>query len=192
MRIGLFFGSFNPIHQGHLILSQFILDQIKLDEIWFVVSPQNPLKSPIDLYDEKDRLNMVALAIKDQPLFRVCDIEFDMPRPSYTFDTLTALTKKHPKDEFAIILGSDNLQHFDKWKEHEQILLEYDLIVYNRENNPGGDFAKNQKVRLLKGPMLNISSTQIRSYLRLGRGIKFMVPKEVEEYLVKLKEEADS
>lgn len=189
MRIGLFFGSFNPIHQGHLILSQFILDQIKLDEIWFVVSPQNPLKSPIDLYDEKDRLNMVQLAIQDQPLFRVCDIEFEMPRPSYTFDTLTALTKKYPKNEFAIILGSDNLQHFDKWKEHEQILLEYDLIVYNRENNPGGDFAKNQKVRLLKGPMLNISSTQIRSYLRLGRGIKFMVPKEVEAYLLKLKEE---
>ncbi len=188
MRIGLFFGSFNPIHQGHLILSQFILDQIKLDEIWFVVSPQNPLKSPIDLYDERDRLNMVELAIKDQPLFRVCDIEFDMPRPSYTWDTLTALAKKHPKNEFALILGSDNLQHFDKWKEHEQILLEYDLIVYNRENNPGGDFAKNQKVRLLKGPMLNISSTQIRSYLRLGRGIKFMVPREVEEYLVKLKE----
>ncbi|MFT5512826.1 MAG: nicotinate-nucleotide adenylyltransferase [Bacteroidia bacterium] len=189
MRIGLFFGSFNPIHQGHLILSQFILDQIKLDEIWFVVSPQNPLKSPIDLYDEKDRLNMVKLSIKDQPKFKVCDIEFDMPRPSYTFDTLVSLSKKHPKDEFALILGSDNLQHFDKWKEHEQILLEYDLIVYNRENNPGGDFAKNQKVRLLKGPMLNISSTQIRSYLRLGRGIKFMVPKDVEDYLMKLKEE---
>jgi nicotinate-nucleotide adenylyltransferase len=187
MRIGLFFGSFNPIHQGHLILSQFILDQIKLDEIWFVVSPQNPLKSPIDLYDEKDRLNMVKLAIKDQPKFRASDVEFAMSRPSYTSDTLVALTKKHPKNEFAIILGSDNLQHFDKWKEHEQILLEYDLIVYNRENNPGGDFAKNQKVRLLKGPMLNISSTQIRSYLRLGRGIKFMVPREVEEYLVNIK-----
>ena len=89
MRIGLFFGSFNPIHQGHLILSQFILDQIKLDEIWFVVSPQNPLKSPIDLYDEKDRLKMVKLAIKDQPKFKACDIEFDMPRPSYTCDTLS-------------------------------------------------------------------------------------------------------
>lgn len=188
MRVGLFFGSFNPIHQGHLILSQFILDQIKLDEIWFVVSPQNPLKSSVDLYDEKDRLEMVKLSIKDQPKFKASDVEFDMPRPSYTYDTLVALGEKYPKHEFALILGSDNLQHFDKWKEHEQILLEYDLIVYNRENNPGGDFAKNQKVRLLKGPMLNISSTQIRSYMRLGRGITFMVPRAVELYLEKLSE----
>lgn len=186
MRVGLFFGSFNPIHQGHLILSQFILDQIKLDEIWFVVSPQNPLKSSADLYDEKDRLKMVELAIQDQPRFKTCDVEFNMPRPSYTYNTLLELGSQHPDYEFFLILGSDNLQHFDKWKDHERILLEYDLIVYNRENNPGGDFAKNQKVRLLKGPMLNISSTQIRSYLRLGRGIKFMVPKEVEEYLLKL------
>ena len=129
---------------------------------------------------------MVKLAIKDQPKFKASDVEFDMPRPSYTYDTLVTLGKKYPKNEFALILGSDNLQHFDKWKEHERILLEYDLIVYNRENNPGGDFAKNQKVRLLKGPMLNISSTQIRSYMRLGRGIRFMVPKEVEDYLYKL------
>ncbi|MFT4522415.1 MAG: nicotinate-nucleotide adenylyltransferase [Bacteroidia bacterium] len=186
MRIGLFFGSFNPIHQGHLILSQFILGQTDLEEIWFVVSPQNPLKSMADLYPEEDRLEMVKLSIKDQPKFKACDVEFDMPRPSYTYDTLLELGAKHPKTEFVLILGSDNLQHFDKWKDHEQILLDYDLIVYNRENNPGGDFAKNQKVRLLKGPMLNISSTQIRSYLRLGRSVKFMVPREVEEYLIKL------
>ncbi|MCB9261100.1 MAG: nicotinate-nucleotide adenylyltransferase [Flavobacteriales bacterium] len=183
MRIGLFFGSFNPIHQGHLILSQFILEQAKLDEIWFVVSPQNPLKSMKDLYPENHRLEMVKLSIKDQPRFKACDIEFQMPRPSYTYNTLLALGKKHPKDEFALILGSDNLQHFDKWKDHERILLEYELIVYNRENNAGGDFSKNQKVRMIKGPMLNISSTQIRGYLRIGRSIKFMVPKEVEEYL---------
>ena len=186
MRIGLFFCFFNPIHQGHLILSQFILNQTDLAEIWFVVSPQNPLKSGADLYPEKDRLEMVKLAIKPQKQFKACDVEFDMPRPSYTYNTLIELGEKHPDKEFVLILGSDNLQHFDKWKDHEKILLEYDLIVYNRENNPGGDFAKNQKVRLLKGPMLNISSTQIRSYMRLGRSIKFMVPEEVEAYLEKL------
>lgn len=186
MRIGLFFGSFNPIHQGHLILSQFILNQTDLAEIWFVVSPQNPLKSMADLYPEEDRLEMVKLAIKDQPQFKACDVEFDMPRPSYTYNTLLELNEGYPDKEFVLILGSDNLQHFDKWKDHEKILLEYDLIVYNRENNTGGDFAKNQKVRLLKGPMLNISSTQIRSYMRLGRSVKFMVPKEVEEYLTTL------
>jgi nicotinate-nucleotide adenylyltransferase len=188
MRIGLFFGSFNPIHQGHLILSQFILNQTDLAEIWFVVSPQNPLKSMADLFPEDDRLEMVKLAIKDQDQFKACDVEFDMPRPSYTYNTLLELGEKYPKYEFVLILGSDNLQHFDKWKDHEKILLDYDLIVYNREHNPGGDFAKNQKVRLLKGPMLNISSTQIRSYMRLGRSVKFMVPKEVEEYLATLVE----
>jgi nicotinate-nucleotide adenylyltransferase len=186
MRVGLFFGSFNPIHTGHLILSQFILNQTDLAEIWFVVSPQNPLKSMADLYPEEDRLKMVKLAIKDQEKFKACDIEFDMPRPSYTYNSLLELGKKYPKKEFVVILGSDNLQHFDKWKDHERILLDYDLIVYNRENSTGGDFAKNQKVRLLKGPMLNISSTQIRSYMRLGRSVKFMVPAEVETYLEKL------
>lgn len=186
MRIGLFFGSFNPIHQGHLILSQFILNQTDLAEIWFVVSPQNPLKSMVDLFPEEDRLEMVKLAIKDQDKFKACDVEFAMPRPSYTYNTLLELGEKHPDKEFVLILGSDNLQHFDKWKDHERILLDYDLIVYNREHNTGGDFAKNQKVRMLKGPMLNISSTQIRSYMRLGRSIKFMVPKEVEEYLATL------
>ncbi|MBI1305290.1 MAG: nicotinate-nucleotide adenylyltransferase [Bacteroidetes bacterium] len=186
MRIGLFFGSFNPIHQGHLILGQFILNQTDLAEIWFVVSPQNPLKSGADLYPENDRLEMVKLAIKPQEKFKACEVEFGMPRPSYTYNTLLELGSKHPDKEFVLILGSDNLQHFDKWKDHEKILLEYDLIVYNRENNTGGDFAKNQKVRLLKGPMLNISSTQVRSYMRLGRSVKFMVPEAVEKYLEKL------
>jgi nicotinate-nucleotide adenylyltransferase len=186
MRTGLFFGSFNPIHQGHLIIAQFILNQTDLEEIWFVVSPQNPLKSAIDLIDEQDRLTMVKMAIAPQPEFKACDVEFEMPRPSYTYSTLLLLTEKHPEKEFVIILGSDNLEHFDKWKEHERILLEFDLMVYNRETSTGGDFAKNQKVRVLKGPMLNISSTLIRSYKRMGKSVKFLVPADVEEYLMNL------
>jgi nicotinate-nucleotide adenylyltransferase len=191
MRIGLFFGSFNPIHQGHLIIAQFILNQTDLEEIWFVVSPQNPLKSNIDLIDEHDRLKMVKIAISAQPKFSACDVEFEMSRPSYTWNTLLKLGERHPKHEFVIILGSDNLEHFDKWKEHEQILLEYELLVYNREANTGGDFAKNQKVRVLKGPMLNISSTLVRSYKRLGKSVKYLVPPEIEAYLYKLDEVED-
>ena len=188
MRTGLFFGSFNPIHTGHLIVAQFILNQTDLNEIWFVVSPQNPLKSGADLIDESDRLKMVELAIEPQPQFKVCNVEFEMPRPSYTFNTLQKLGEDHPDEEFILILGSDNLEHFDKWKEHEQILLDYDLIVYNRDSSTGGDFAKNQKVRVMKGPMLNISSTLVRSYKRMGKSVKFLVPEVVETYLDKLED----
>jgi len=186
MRIGLFFGSFNPIHQGHLIMGQFLLNQTDLEEIWYVVSPQNPLKSGADLIDEQDRLEMVKLAIIDQPRFKVCEIEFQMPKPSYSYNTLLALGKEHPDHEFILLMGSDNLLHFDKWKGHEEILLTYEIYVYNREANTGGDFAKNQRVRVFKGPMLNISSTIIRSYMRMGKSIKYLVPKVVEDYLMKL------
>lgn len=186
MRIGLFFGSFNPIHQGHLIMGQFLLNQTDLEEIWFVVTPQNPLKSGMDLMDENARLEMVRVAIKDQPQFKICDIEFHLPKPSYSYNTLLALGKKYPKHEFVLLMGSDNLVHFDKWKGHEEILLNYEVYVYNREANTGGDFAKNQRVRVFKGPMLNISSTIIRSYMRMGKSIKYLVPKEVEEILSNL------
>ena len=164
-------------------MAQFILNQTDLEEIWFVISPQNPLKSMSDLFDEKDRIAMVRKAIENQPKFKASDVEFDMPRPSYTYATLTKLTKEHKDIEFVLLLGTDNLQHFDKWKNHEEILLEYDVIAYNREGALGGDFSKNQKVRVMKGPMLNISSTQIRSYRRLGKSIKYMVPEGVEAYL---------
>lgn len=183
MRIGLLFGSFNPIHVGHLIISQFVLNQTDVEEVWFVVSPQNPLKSGVDLFNEDDRLRLVKESIKDQPKFKVCDIEYSMPRPSYTYNTLQTLGEKHPEHEFVVIMGADNLQHFDKWKEHEQILLNYEIFVYHRDGTPSGDFSKNQKVRVLKGPMLNISSTLIRSYKRMKKSVKYMVPPPVEKYL---------
>ncbi len=188
MRIGLFFGSFNPIHQGHLIMAQFMLNQTDIEEIWFVVSPQNPLKSGSDLIDEKQRLEMVKMAIADQPKFIACDVEFDMPKPSYSYNTLLHLGKKHPEHEFILLMGSDNLAHFDKWKGHEEILLTYEIYVYNRETNTGGDFAKNQRVRVFKGPLLNISSTIIRGYMRMKKSIKYLVPPDVEAYLMNLEE----
>src|SRR6056300_1690445 len=123
MKIGLFFGSFNPIHHGHLIIGQYMLDQAKLDEVWYVVSPQNPLKKGKGIIPAKDRLAMAKLAIKGNPKFKTCDVEFDMPIPSYTAYTLKRLKEEHPKDEFVLILGTDNLQHFEKWKDHEEILM---------------------------------------------------------------------
>ena len=183
MKVGLFFGSYSPIHVGHLIIGQFILNQTDLEEIWYVVSPQNPLKTPTDIYPEADRLKMTEMAIADNPKFKVCDIEYSLPKPSYTYNTMTELAKKHPKNEFTLIMGSDNLQHFDKWKDHEEILLKYDIIAYFRDGFPGGDFAKNQKVRLMKGPMLNISSTFVRGIHRLKKSTRYLVHPEVEAYM---------
>lgn len=188
MKVGLFFGSFNPVHHGHLIIGQYMLNQTDVDEVWYVVSPQNPLKKGMGMMDENDRLEMVKLAVKDNDKFKACDIEFSMDKPSYTSYTLAKLAKDYPKYEFYLILGSDNLQHFDKWKDHEEILMDYEILAYYREGFPGGEFAKNQKVRLMKGPMLNISATFIRGINRMGKSIKYLVPQEVEDYLNKMKD----
>lgn len=183
MKIGLFFGSFNPIHHGHLIIGQYMLDQAKLDEVWYVVSPQNPLKKGKGIIPAKDRLAMAKLAIKGNPKFKTCDVEFDMPIPSYTAYTLKRLKEEHLKDEFVLILGTDNLQHFEKWKDHEEILMNHEILAYFRDGFPGGEFAKNQKVRVMKGPMLNISATFVRGLTRMGRSIKYLVPDDVAEYM---------
>ncbi|MBR9860697.1 nicotinate-nucleotide adenylyltransferase [bacterium] len=183
MKVGLFFGSFNPIHFGHLIIGQYMLNQTDIDEVWYVVSPQNPLKKGMGMMDENDRLEMVKMAISDNPKFKACEIEFNMPKPSYTSYTLAKLRKEYPKTEFLLILGSDNLQHFDKWKDHEDILMKHEILSYYRDGFPGGEFAKNQKVRLMKGPMLNISATFIRGINRMGKSIKYLVPEKVEQYM---------
>lgn len=183
MKVGLFFGSFNPIHHGHLIIGQYMLDQAKMDEVWYVVSPQNPLKKGKDIMEADHRINMVKLAIKGNDKFKACDVEFDMPLPSYTANTLVKLKELHPKIEFQLILGTDNLQHLEKWKDHEEILMNHDILAYFRDGFPGGEFAKNQKVRVMKGPMLNISATYIRGLVRMGRSIKYLVPDEVMKYM---------
>lgn len=183
MKVGLFFGSFNPIHQGHLIIGQYMLNQTDLGELWFVVSPQNPLKKGAGIMDEHHRLEMVKIAIAGNESFQACDIEFDMPKPSYSSFTLKKLAEKHPEHEFVLILGSDNLQHFDKWKDYEEILMKHEIFVYFREGFSGGEFAKNQKVRFMKGPMLNISATFIRGIKRMGKSVKYMVPDAVDDYL---------
>jgi nicotinate-nucleotide adenylyltransferase len=160
-----------------------MLDQAKLDEVWYVVSPQNPLKKGKDIMDADHRLNMVKLAIKGNNKFKACDVEFDMPIPSYSAFTLKKLRELHPKIEFQLIMGTDNLAHLEKWKDHEEILMEYEILAYYRDGSPGGEFAKNQKVRVMKGPMLNISASYVRGLVRMGRSVQYLVPDEVATYM---------
>ncbi len=186
MKTGLYFGSFNPVHNGHLIIAQFMLNQAGLDEVWFVVSPQNPLKSPKDLFPEQDRFHMVKLAIGKHSKIKNCDIEFSLSRPSYTSNTLKALTEKYPHHEFELIMGTDTLQHLDKWKDYEYILMNYKILTYQREGSLGGEFAKNQKVKMYKAPAIQLSSTYIRGLLRMNKSVRYLMPDAVHEYIISI------
>lgn len=181
MKIGLFFGSFNPVHVGHLIIANVMQDRTDLDEVWFVVSPQNPLKKQKSLLHEFDRLKMVELAIADHFYFRASDVEFNMPRPSYTIDTLSLLADKYPQHQFKLIVGGDNLTHFRKWKNHEQILEYFGLYVYPRPGeNP--DF-QHPKVTFVEAPLMDISATFIRESIKNGHSVKYLLPQAVEDYI---------
>ncbi len=181
MKIGLFFGSFNPIHIGHLIIANIMQDQTDLDEIWFVVSPQNPFKSRKSLLHEFDRLRMVELAIADHFHFKATDVEFHMPKPSFTIDTLTYLTEKNPLHEFKVIMGGDNLTHFHKWKNHEIVLEQYGLYVYPRPGD-SPDF-DHLNVRHVEAPLMDISATFIRNTIKNRNSVKFLLPESVGEYI---------
>lgn len=165
-KVGLFFGSFNPIHKGHLIVAQSVLEEAQLQEIWFVVSPQNPFKPSSSLLHEFDRYEMVRLAIHDNYQFKVSDIEFNMPKPSYTIDTLTYIQDQHKQTKFYLIIGQDNLAQFGNWKNHLQILEHFSLLVYPRANNNPSPFDQHPKVKFIQAPLLNISATYIRKLLK--------------------------
>jgi nicotinate-nucleotide adenylyltransferase len=180
MKIGLFFGSFNPIHVGHLIIANTMAYTTDLSQVWLVVSPQNPFKKNKSLLHEFDRYEMVQRAIADNHKLRVTDVEFAMPRPSYTIDTLTKLQEKHPEHEFKLIVGEDNLGQFKNWKNYEKILEYYGLYVYQRPNAAPHDFGNHEAVRFVNAPMLDISATFIRECLKNNRPIKYMVTEAVE------------
>ncbi len=182
MKIGLYFGSFNPIHVGHLIIAQSLFQRGGLDQVWFVVSPQNPLKKQESLAHELDRLRMVELAIEDNFDFRVTDVEFRMPRPSYTIDTLTYLSDKYPQHQFSLFLGSDNLNHFSKWKNYQAILDNYPILVYPRT----GEFKRmdHPGVSYVQAPLLDISATFIRQSIQEGLSVRYLLPQKVEEYIL--------
>lgn len=185
MKTALFFGSFNPIHTGHLIIANHMVAHTDIDRLWFVVSPQNPLKEKKNLLGEQDRLEMVQLAVEDDPRFDVSDIEFHMPRPSYTTDTLAWLRERHPKDEFALIMGTDNLRTLSKWKNYEQLLEENRLLVYPRPESEQHELLEHPNVQLTPAPLMQISATFIRDCLRTGNSVRYLVPDPVLEYIDK-------
>jgi len=183
MKIGLFFGSFNPIHVGHLIIANFMATQTDLDKVWLVVSPQNPFKPKKTLARDYDRLLLARLGIGDNPFIQASNIEFDLPKPSYTVDTLAFLKEKYPNHEFALIMGGDNLASLHLWKNYEQILANYDIYLYKRPNHEPGELASHPRVRTFAAPLLDISATYIRDCLRTGKSVRYLVPDAVWEYL---------
>lgn len=180
MKIGLFFGSFNPIHNGHLIIVNHILNETELDRIWFVISPLNPFKTSESLLNEYDRFHLVQKAIEGDLRLKASDIEFTLPKPSYTIHTLTYLKEKYPEHVFTLIMGSDGFQNLDKWKNAELIARDYTIIIYKR---PGFDIINklDASILVLDAPLLSISATYIRKLLERGKSIKYLVPPSVEE-----------
>lgn len=180
MKIGLYFGSFNPVHIGHLIIASFVADNSDAEQVWFVVSPQNPFKKSSALLNEYHRLYLVQIAIENNLKFRTSDIEFKLPRPSYTIDTLVYLQEKYPQHEFAIIIGSDSLENIPRWKNSELLIKSFSFYVYQR---PGFEVKLPvlPNITLLKAPLLEISSTYIRNAIQIGKSIKYLVPERVME-----------
>ncbi|MDH5415194.1 MAG: nicotinate (nicotinamide) nucleotide adenylyltransferase, partial [Flavobacteriaceae bacterium] len=173
----------NPIHIGHLIIASSIVDETELKEIWFVVSPQNPFKTKSSLLNEYDRLHLIELAIKDDYRFRSSNIEFNLPKPSYTIDTLNYLWEKHPEHEFSLIMGSDNLKSFNKWKNHETILKEVNLIVFKRNGFEMSNYLNHPSVTTLSFPFLDISATYIREKIKAGKSVKYLIPEASLNYI---------
>ncbi len=182
-KVGIYSGSFNPIHHGHVMLANYLVEFSDLDELWFVVTPQNPLKKKEDLLDDDERLKMVQLAIGDDPRIRVSDIEMHLPTPSYTINTLTALSEQYPDIEFVFICGMDSLQNLKHWREYQKILDNYELLVFPREGYDGGDLLNYPSVTVLKTPILEISSTFIRQCVKEGRDVRHFMPEKAFLYM---------
>jgi nicotinate-nucleotide adenylyltransferase len=178
MKIGLYFGSFNPVHVGHLIIANHIVNIEEVDEVWFVVSPQNPFKNAAGLLNEQHRLSLVKIAIEGEKKLKATNVEFKMPRPSYTIDTLTVLSDKFPQHSFSVILGSDGFQNIEKWKNYKQIINNYNIYIYNR---PSFEITKEltSNIKVVNAPLLEISSTQIRQNIKEGKSIRYLVTDDV-------------
>jgi len=182
---GLFFGSFNPVHVGHLIIANYILNHSDLDQIWMVVSPHNPHKKKASLANDYDRLHLLNLAIGDNPRLKSSDIEFNLPQPSYTIDTLTHLNEKYPSMNFSLIMGGDNLSSFHKWKNYEKLLEFYSLTVFARPGYELGDLAQHPKVTVLADtPMLHLSASYIRGLRKDNKSIQYLVPEAVHKAIL--------
>ena len=190
MTVGLFFGSFNPIHTGHLIMANLILEDAGLDQVWFVVSPQNPFKRAKSLAHEFDRLDMVRAAIEGNYRFAASDVEFNMPKPSYTVDTLVYLKSKHPDVAFKVLMGQDNLTHIHKWKNYKVILDDFGLVVYPRggkEDAKASAPVQHHNIKHVQSPLLHISATMIRQRVRDQKSIQYIVPSAVADIILSRK-----
>ncbi len=178
MKIGLYFGSFNPVHVAHLIIANHILNETDIERVWFIVSPQNPLKTASNLLNEYHRLHLVRLATEDDIRIKASDIEFVLPKPSYTTDTLAYLAEKHPEHEFSIIMGSDSFQNIHKWKNYEVIVKNYSLYIYTR---PGFEMKNttDANIEILTAPLLQLSATLIRKFISEGKSVRYMITDKV-------------
>ncbi len=183
MKIGLFFGSFNPIHIGHLIIANFMANHTDLRQVWLVVSPHNPLKEKSDLINMYDRLEMAKLATEEASNIRVSDVELKLPQPSYTIDTLTYLHEKYPEHEFSLIMGSDNLVSLKKWKNYELILRDYHIHIYPRPGFEEHDFKDHPSISITKTPMMELSATFIRKAVKEGKNVQYFVPDKVLKFI---------
>jgi nicotinate-nucleotide adenylyltransferase len=185
MRIGLFFGSFNPIHIGHKIIASYMAEFSDLEKVFFVVSPQNPLKKKESLLDQEQRLMIIRMEVEDNSKLQVSDIEFSMPQPSYTIDTLGRLKEEHPENEYALIMGADNLKNFHKWKNYEQILEDYSIYVYPRPGIKIGHSHKN--IHIVEGvPQMEISASFIRESIKQKKDVSCLMPEKAWQYIDKM------
>lgn len=183
MKVGLFFGSFNPIHIGHMAIANYMLEYTDLKNIWFVVSPHNPLKEKNLLLADRHRIRIVREAIGSFSKFRASDIEFKLSQPSYTINTLTHLWEKYPRNEFVLIMGSDNLRNFQKWKNYEEILKNSEVYVYPRSGSDGGKFNMHPKVKITNAPVMEISSSFIREAIKQKKDIRYYLPEPAWKYI---------
>ena len=184
MRIGLYSGSFNPVHHGHVMLANYLVEFSDLDELWFVVSPQNPLKKREDLMKDEDRLKMVELALEGDSRLKVSNIEMSLPLPSYTINTLRALSAKYPDDQFVFICGMDSLQGLPRWREYQTILDNYVLLVFPRKGYDGGELIHHPHVKVLETPVIEVSSTFIRNSMKAGKDVRHFMPEKAYQYLI--------
>ena len=182
-KIGLYFGTFNPIHIGHIAIGNHMVNDTDLDEVWFVVSPHNPLKNIKTLLDDSDRLELANIAVQAYDKLYVSDIEFGLSRPSYTINTLVYLNEKYPQMNFSVIIGGDNLSSFHKWKNYEAIIENHDVYVYPRFSTTPGAIDNHKKVKLIDAPLLQISSSLIRDGIKNKKDMQAMLPQAVWQYI---------
>ena len=184
MKVGLFFGTYNPIHVGHMVIANYMVEYTDLDKLWIVVTPHNPFKEKKSMLADYHRLQLVKIAIEDDNRFKASDIEFNLPQPNFTIHTLAYLKEEHPDTEFVLVMGADNLSHFRKWKNYEEILEKYRIYVYPRaEGVVLNELVEHPRISFYDAPLMQISSSFIRESIKNGKDVRYYLPKDVHSYI---------